>query len=191
MAVDITGIKPITVATVSTNIQIQVGGITIGYIRSLTEGQSQPATLLYEVGTVGIVEQVSQQPGAVILNVTKVATYHKNLINSIARVLKIQSESDIQDWDIPRGMTAGDVKTALGIWYGKMSKVTTPQAVYALQYLPLGFTLKATETNPMEQDQVTTYHGCKITRYSRPIVASGELVVAETADISCRYVDYQ
>jgi hypothetical protein len=188
---DITGVKPITNATVSTNIQILLGTSIIGYIRTLTESQTRPATSLYEIGTVGIVEQIPGQPGPVTLAVTKVATYHKNLINAIASLLNIDSVSDIDNWDIPRGMTATDVKNALTTWYGKMSTVTTPQAVYALQYLPLGFTLKVTETNPAEVDQITTYHGCFITRYSRPIVSSGELVVAETADISARYVDYK
>jgi len=190
MAIDTTGIKPISNATVSTNIQILLGSSIIGYIRTLTENQTRPATALYEIGTVGVVEQIPQQPGVVTLAVTKVATYHKNLINAVASLLKIDSVSDMDNWDIPRGMTADQVKNALTIWYGKMSVVTNPSKVFALQYLPLGFTLKVTETNPQEADQITTYHGCLITRYSRPIVSSGELVVAETADISARFVDY-
>lgn len=190
MPADITGIKPITNAVVSTNIQISIGNSLVGYVRSLTEGQSRPTSAQYEIGTVGVVEQIPQQPGLVTLAVTKVATYHKNLINAIAGLLKIDNANDMVDWDLPRGMTADQVKTALGIWYGKMSQITNPSKVFALQYLPLGFNMKVTETSPLEIDQITTYRGCFVTRYSRPMVSSGELIVAETADISARFVEY-
>lgn len=187
---DITGVKPISNASVSTNIQIQIGGTVIGYARSLTENQTRPTGALYEIGTVGVVEQIPQQPGLVTLNLTKVATYHKNLINAVAGLLAIDSDDAMANWDLPRDMSASEVRTALQHWYAQMTDVTSPNKVYALQYLPLGFNITVTETKPTNVDQVTTYHGCFITRYSRPIVASGELVIAETADISARYVEY-
>ena len=56
----------------------------------------------------------------------------------------------------------------------------------------MGFQIEIDEIFPANADTImkTTYNNCWIVRYTRPIVASGDLLVAETADINSQFVSY-
>jgi len=186
---DITGSKPVNNAVISTNIKIKIGSWVIGYIRQITETQARPATAQYEVGTVGPIDLIPGQPAAVTLACTKVAVYGGNMINVIASAIK---SADASVFTAP-GLTASETKTALEYWLGQRQGGTADLSkVFSLADIPIGFIVEIDEIFPADPSKimVTNYMNCWIVRYTRPIITTGDLLIAETADINAQYVTY-
>ena len=83
-----------------------------------------------------------------------------------------------------------ETQAAMSQWLAKRS-ITLP-GVFSLADFPIGFVIKIHETfaGDSTKSMITSYNNCWIVRYTRPIIASGDLLVAETADIICQYVSY-
>jgi hypothetical protein len=196
---DITGSKPVNNAVISTNIKIMIGTWTIGYIRNITETQARPANPQYEVGTVGPIDIIPAQPAAVTLACAKVAIYGSNLINIIARginsAVKPGSGGESSVFTAP-GLTSDETINGLKYWLGQHQAIQGDgnlANVFSLADLPVGFIVEIHEIFPgasTNNVSITKYMNCWIVRYTRPIVASGDLLIAETADINCQYVKY-
>jgi hypothetical protein len=195
---DITGSKPVNNAVISTNIKIKIGTWVIGYIRNITETQARPSNPQYEVGTVGPIDMIPAQPAAVTLACTKVAIYGGNMINVIANALNsVQGTSGVPITPAP-GLSAEETIAAMKYWLGqKQAKQTDGDlsVVFTLADLPVGFEIEIDEiypggTTPGADVMITKYHNCWIVRYTRPIVSSGDLLIAETADINAQYASY-
>lgn len=190
---DITGAKPVNNAVISTNISIKIGLWTIGYIRNITETQARPANPQYEIGTVGPIDMVPAQPAAITLACTKVAVYGANLVNIIANAIKSSKSVGGAITPAP-GLDEGETISALDYWLGQ--KQGKPEGnlatVFSIADIPIGFIVQLDETFPGDNKKVmvTKYHNCWIVRYTRPIIASGDLLVAEAADINSQYVSY-
>jgi len=192
---DITGSKPVNNAVISTNIKIKIGTWVIGYIRNITETQARPANPQYEIGTVGPIDIVPAQPAAVTLACTKIAIYGGNLVNVIANALK---SNDLASITPGPGLSAEETQAALKYWLGqKQAKEADGDmaVVFSLADIPVGFEIEIDETFPVPSGSnlsvmKSTYVNCWVVRYTRPIVASGDLLVAETADINAQYVKY-
>jgi len=193
---DITGSKPVNNAVISTNIKIKIGSWIIGYIRNITETQARPANPQYEVGTVGPIDIVPAQPAAVTLACTKIAIYGGNLINVIANALNSNNLASITP---PPGLSLAEAQTALKYWLGQKQATGgaggNMKQVFSLADIPVGFEIQCDEifpagTTPGSEIMIAKYINCWIVRYTRPIVASGDLLIAETADINAQYVKY-
>jgi hypothetical protein len=193
---DITGAKPVTNATVSTNITIKIGKWVIGYIRSITETQARPATAQYEVGSVGPIDLIPGQPAAVTIACTKVAIYGANLINIIARAINSDSVAVAGGTIQPApGLSADETKQALSHWLAQRQAATTTgdlTKVFSLADIPVGFTLEVDEVFAGDPTKVmkTKYINSWVVRYTRPITSTGDLLVAETCDINAQTVTY-
>ncbi len=190
---DITGAKPVNNAVISTNIKIKIGQWTIGYIRNITETQARPANPQYEVGSVGPIDIVPAQPVAVTLACTKVAVYGGNLVNVIANAINSAKVENGAITPAP-GLSEGETLSALDYWLGQKQGKSAGdlKTVFSLADIPIGFIVEVDEIFPADNTKVmiTKYINCWIVRYTRPIVASGDLLVAETADINAQYVRY-
>ena len=191
---DITGSKPVNNAVISTNIKIKIGKWVIGYIRNITETQTRPANPQYEIGSVGPIDMVPAQPAAVTLACTKVAIYGANLLNVIGNAIKSDLSEGGTIFKAP-GLSDGETLSALNHWLGqKQSGVGDDDLglVFSLADLPVGFIVEIDEIFPpiLEKMLITKYQNCWIVRYTRPIIASGDLLIAETADINAQYVTY-
>lgn len=189
---DITGAKPVNNAVISTNIKIKIGQWTIGYIRNITETQARPANAQYEIGTVGPIDIVPAQPAAITLSCTKIAVYGGNLINVIANAIN-SAKTEAGAIAPAPGLTSGETVKALEYWLGeKQGKTADLTKVFSLADIPVGFVVEIDEIFPPtpENVMITQYMNCWIVRYTRPIIASGDLLVAETADINAQYVKY-
>lgn len=196
---DITGSKPVNNAVISTNIKIMIGTWTIGYIRNITETQARPANPQYEVGSVGPIDMIPAQPAAVTLACTKVAIYGANLLNVISRAINsaITAPTGGQStiFTAP-GLTAAETIAGLKYWLGQHQGVQGDgdlAKIFSLADLPVGFIVEIQEIFPGASTgnvSITRYMNCWIVRYTRPIIASGDLLIAETADINCQYVKY-
>ena len=193
---DITGSKSVNNAVISTNIKIKIGQWIIGYIRNITETQARPANPQYEVGSVGPIDLIPAQPAAVTLACTKIAVYGANLINVIANAIKSAQSGDGAAVFTAWGLTAAETATALNYWLGQRQGKGGGNGdlaqVFALADIPVGFQIEIDEIFPADINKImkTTYNNCWIVRYTRPIVASGDLLVAETADINSQFVTY-
>ena len=191
---DITGSKLVNNAVISTNIKIKIGKWTIGYIRNITEIQARPANAQYEIGTVGPIDIVPAQPAAITLSCAKIAVYGGNLINVIANAIK-SSETETGAITPAPGLSAGETLKAMQHWLGEKQGTEGEgnlETVFTLADMPVGFIIELNEIFPPNPDSVmiTSYMNCWIVRYTRPIIASGDLLVAETADINAQYVKY-
>jgi hypothetical protein len=195
---DITGAKPVNNAVISTNIKIKIGTWTLGYIRSITETQARPSNPQYEVGTVGPIDMIPAQPAAVTLACAKVAIYGGNMINVIANALNsVQGTTGLPITTAP-GLTQEETAAAMKYWLGQKQASQGDgdlSTVFTLADLPVGFEIEIDEiypggTTPGSSSMITKYHNCWIVRYTRPIVSSGDLLIAETADINAQYASY-
>jgi hypothetical protein len=185
---DITGSKAVTNAVISPNVELQIGNFTIGYARQVTETQARPVNPIYEIGTVGIVEMVPGQPAPVTLSLEHVAIYGATMINVIA--LAIDS-GNLAGISAAAGLSAADTATALQIWLQqRLGANATMGDVFSLSDMPVGFQCKIKEQSPISASAVfiTTYNNCWITRYTRPVKATGDLLVVETMDISAQSI---
>lgn len=183
---DITGSKAVTNAVISPNVELQIGTFTIGYARQVTETQARPVNPVYEIGTVGIVEMVPGQPAPVTLSLEHVAIYGATMINVVA--LAIES-GNLAGISAAAGLSVADTATALNIWLQQRLGANANMGdVFSLSDMPVGFQVKVLEQSPVNAAAVfiTTYNNCWITRYTRPIKASGDLLVVETMDISAQ-----
>ena len=183
---DITGSKAVTNAVLSPNVELQVGTFTIGYAKQVTETQARPVNPVYEIGTVGIVEMVPGQPAPVTLALEHVAIYGASMINVIAMAIDSGNLSGIS---AAAGLSEADTAIALKTWLQqRLGANATMSNVYSLSDMPVGFAAKVMEQSPIDASAVyiTTYNNCWITRYTRPIKATGDLLVVETMDISAQ-----
>ena len=182
---DITGSRAVTNAVISPNVEILIGQFTLGYIRRLTETQARPVTANYEVGTVGIVELTPQQPAPITLSAEHIEIYGANFINVIAKAI---ASGDLAGVSPAAGLSLDDTKAALKIWLRKRLGNEDFGKVFALADFPIGFAMRLQEQHPLDETKlyITTYQNCWITRYTRPVVATGELTVVETADITAQ-----
>jgi len=182
---DTTGVRAVTNAVISPNVEFIIGQFTIGYIRRLTETQARPVAPIYEVGTVGIVEMAPGQPAPITLSAEKVEIYGAPLINVIAKAI---ASGDLAGVSKAAGLSLDDTKTALKQWLNKRLGTDDFGQVFSLQDFPVGFVLKAHEQHPLDETKVmiTTYDNVWCTRSSRAVAASGDLLVIGTAEMVCR-----
>lgn len=180
---DVTGNHAITNAVLSPNVQLAIGQFTIGYARQATETQSREVTPIYEIGSVGVVEMAPGQPKPVTLALEHIAIYGATMINIVA--LAIDS-GNLAGISAAAGLTTAQTVTALTTWL--QAQGTTMDSIFDLAHMPIGFTAKVYEQSPVDPtaQQITTYNNCWITRYTRPIKATGDLLVVETMDISAQ-----
>ena len=63
-------------------------------------------------------------------------------------------------------------------------------SIFSLADMPVGFKAQVRELSPLDPSvvMITTYHNSWITRYTRPIKATGDLTVVEAMDISCQKI---
>lgn len=185
---DITGSRAVTNAVISPNVELQIGNFTIGYARRVTETQSRPVNPLYEVGSVGVIEMVPGQPTPVTLALEHVAIYGATMIGIVAKAI---ASGNLAGVSAAAGLSLDDTKSALALWVQKRLGAGRGLGdVASLADMPVGFQCQLLEQHPLDDTKVfiTTYHNCWMTRYSRPIVASGDLLTVEAMDISAQRV---
>ena len=188
---DITGSRAVTNAVISPNVELTIGNFKIGYARRMTETQTRPVNPVYEIGTVGIVEMVPGQPAPVTLALEKAQIYGATLVNIIAKAV---DSGDLSGISAAAGLSLEDTKTALRIWVEKrLGAGAAFGGIQTLADMPVGFQIKTEEQHPVDESKlyIGTYHNSWITRYTRPIVASGDLLTIETMDISSQRVSYK
>ena len=95
------------------------------------------------------------------------------------------------------GLSTGETLTALKYWLGQKQGQApggdgNMAKIFSLADIPIGFIVEIDEIFPPAPDNVmiTKYMNCWVVRYTRPIISSGDLLVAETADINAQYVSY-
>lgn len=185
---DITGSRAVTNAVISPNVELMIGSFPIGYARRATETQSRPVNPVYEIGSVGVIEMVPGQPAPVTLALEKVAIYGATLVGIIAKAI---DSGDLAGVSAAAGLSLDDTKSALRIWVERrLGAGKSLGDVSTLADMPVGFQCRLNEQHPLDDTKVfiSTYHNCWITRYTRPIVASGDLMVVEAMDISAQRV---
>jgi hypothetical protein len=185
---DITGSRAVTNAVISPNVELQIGSFTIGYARRATETQSRPVNPIYEVGTVGIIEMVPGQPAPVTLALEHVAIYGATLVGIIAKAI---ASGNLAGVSAAAGLSLDDTKTALQIWIQKrLGAGRTIADITSIADMPVGFQCQLNEQHPLDDTKlfITTYQNCWITRYSRPVVATGDLLTIEAMDITAQRV---
>lgn len=182
---DITGARAVTNAVVSPNVEFMIGQFTIGYIRRMTETQARPVTPIYEIGTVGIVEMTPQQPAPVALAAEHIEIYGATIINVIAKAIQ---SGDLSGISPAAGLSIEDTKSALKLWLDKRLGTDDFGQVFNLADFPVGFEMRLNEQHPLDDTKmmITSYENCWLTRYSRPVVATGDLLIIETADMSAQ-----
>jgi hypothetical protein len=114
-----------------------------------------------------------------------VEIYGANFVNIIAKAV---ASGDLAGVAAAAGTSLEDTKSALKIWLRKRFGSENFGQVFALADFPVGFQMRLQEQHPLDENKlyITTYHNCWITRYTRPVVATGELLIVETADISAQ-----
>lgn len=185
---DITGARAVTNASISPNIELLIGNFTIGYAKSVTETQERPVNPIYEIGSVGVIEMVPGQPAPVSLSLAHVAIYGATLPMIVAKAIASGNLSGIS---AAAGLSLDDTKTALQNWVtARLGAGRTMADISTLADMPVGFQVRINEQHPLDVTKVfiTTYSNCWITRYSRPIVATGDLLTVETLDIRSQRV---
>jgi hypothetical protein len=185
---DTTGTRAVTNAVISPNVELLIGNWPIGYARRVTETQTRPVNPIYEIGTVGPIEMVPGQPAPVTLALEKVAIYGATMVGIVAKAI---DSGDLAGVSKAAGLSLEDTKTALKVWVQKrLGAGATIGDVTSLADMPVGFQAKLNEGHPLDDTKVfiTTYNNCWITRYSRPVVSTGDLLVIETMDISAQSV---
>ena len=182
---DITGTRAVTNAVISPNVEFVIGQFTIGYTRRMTETQARPVTPLYEIGTVGIIEMTPQQPAPITLAAEHIEIYGASFINIVAKAI---ASGDLSGISPAAGLSVEDTKTAMKLWLDKRLGTDDMGQVFNLADFPVGFELRLNEQHPLDDSKimVTTYHNVWMTRYSRPIVSTGDLLIIETADMSAQ-----
>jgi hypothetical protein len=180
---DVTGNKAITNAVLSPNVELAIGQFTIGYARQVTETQARDVAPVYEIGTVGIVEMAPGQPKPVTLALEHVAIYGATMVNIVALAIASGNMAGIS---AAAGLTSQQTVAALTTWLQALG--TTMSSIFDLAHMPIGFLAKVYEQSPVDPSaqMITTYNNCWITRYTRPIKATGDLLVVETMDISAQ-----
>lgn len=174
---DTEAIRPISRAVVSPAIEVKIGSVIIGYIQEIREVQNYDSNEQYEVGTVGVVELIPTQPNYQ-LTIRKLGVYHYNAVKVLAQK---GIETDTR-YDA--------IKTLLA------AKNHSDQDMFtSLVHVPIPFDIVVKELDPNEDPtdpavMATTYKDCRITSYTRPIVASGNLTVAEDAMVKVRDIKY-
>ena len=185
---DTTGTHPVTNAVQSPNVELQVGQWTIGYAKQVTETQSRPVNALYEMGTVGPVEMVPGQPAPPTLALEHTAIYGASLINIIALAVDTGNLSGIS---AAAGLSIAQTAAALNLWLQqRLGANASFGQIFSLADMPVGFKAQVRENSPLDPTvvMITTYHNSWITRYTRPIKATGDLTVVEAMDISCQKI---
>lgn len=183
---DITGSRAVTNAVISPNVELQIGNFTIGYARRVTETQSRPVNAIYEIGTVGVIEMVPGQPEPVSLALEHVAIYGATMIGIVAKAI---ASGNLAGVSAAAGLSLEDTKTALSLWVQKrLGAGHTLADVSSLADMPIGFQCQVNEQHPLDDTKVmiTTFHNCWMTRYTRPIVGTGDLLVVEAMDIKAQ-----
>ena len=186
---DTTGTRAVTNAVISPNVELLIGNWPIGYARRVTETQTRPVNPIYEIGTVGPIEMVPGQPAPVTLALEKVAIYGATMIGIVAKAI---DSGDLAGVSKAAGLSLEDTKTALKVWVQKrLGAGSTIGDVTSLADMPVGFQCKLNEQHPLDDTKVfiTTYNNCWITRYSRPVVSTGDLLIIEAMDISAQSVN--
>jgi hypothetical protein len=186
---DITGTRAVTNSVLSPNIEMMIGQWTIGYVRRLTETQARPVTPIYEIGTVGVVELTPQQPAPITLAAEKIEIYGATFINVVAKSI---ASGDLAGVSPAPGLSLDDTKNALRIWLRKRLGNEDMGQIFTLNDFPVGFQFRVTEQHPLDDTKqlITTYQNSWITRYTRPIMSTGELLVVATADITAARAVY-
>ncbi len=185
---DITGTRAVTNAVLSPNVELQIGSFTIGYARKATETQARDVTPIYEIGTVGIVEMAPGQPKPVTLALEHVAIYGATMVGIVAKAI---ASGNLAGISAAAGLSLDDTKTALAIWVQKrLGAGRTIADISSLADMPVGFQCQLNEQHPLDDTKVfiTTYQNCWITRYTRPVASSGDLLVVEALDITAQRV---
>ena len=184
---DVTGTRAVTNAVISPSVELKIGDFLIGYARRCTETQARPVNPLYEIGTVGIVEMVPGQPVPVTLAMEHIEIYGATFVNIIAKAVNSNNLSGIST---AAGLSLDQTKAALTLWLNKRG-ITYGQ-IFALADFPVGFQMNASEQHPTDDTKklISIYNNCWVTRYSRPIVSTGDLLIVEAADISAKSVSY-
>lgn len=185
---DITGSRAVTNAVISPNVELTIGNFIIGYARRVTETQSRPVNPLYEVGTVGVIEMIPGQPAPVALSLEKVAIYGATMVGIVAKAI---ASGNLAGVSAAAGLSLDDTKTALQIWVQKrLGAGRTMADISSLADMPIGFQCQMNEQHPLDDTKlfITTYSNCWITRYTRPVVSTGDLLTIEAMDISAQRV---
>lgn len=185
---DITGSRAVTNAVLSPNVELMIGNFVIGYAKKATETQARDVTPIYEIGTVGIVEMAPGQPKPVTLALEHVAIYGATMVGIVAKAI---ASGNLAGVSAAAGLSLDDTKTALQLWVQKrLGAGHTLADISSLADMPVGFQCQLNEQHPVDDTKlfISTYSNCWITRYSRPIVSSGDLLTVETLDISAARV---
>lgn len=185
---DITGSRAVTNAVLSPNVELQIGNFTIGYARRVTETQSRPVNAIYEIGTVGVVEMAPGQPEPVTLALEHVALYGATMVGIVAMAI---ASGNLAGVSAAAGLSLDDTKTALQIWVQKRLGAGHSLAdVRTLADMPIGFQCQLNEQHPVDDTKImiTTYQNCWMTRFTRPVVGTGDLLTIEAMDIKAQTV---
>ena len=185
---DTTGTKAVTNAVLSPNVEFQIGNFTIGYARQVTETQARPVNPIYEIGTVGIVEMAPGQPAPITLALEHVEIYGATMINVVAMAI---NSGQLAGISAAAGLSEADTASALTIWLQqRLGANATMAQVFSLADMPVGFQAQLREQSPVDATSVfiTTYNNCWITRYTRPVKSSGDLLVVANMDISAQSI---
>lgn len=161
-------------AVSSASIKISIGGVAIGYLQNMTETNNRPATPLYEIGTVGIVEHQPQQP-AYTLTVNKLAVYRINFVKMAAQAGMSNSNNTLYNAILSR-LPSND-----------------PQIDFStLVEQAIPFDILVQEKDPVNNTTYfkTTWTDCIITTYTRTINATGALTIAENLNLVARLPKY-
>lgn len=185
---DITGSRVVTNAVLSPNVELQIGSFTIGYAKRVTETQARPVNPIYEIGTVGVVEMAPGQPEPVSLSLEHTAIYGATMVGIVAMAI---ASGNLAGVSAAAGLSLDDTKAALQIWVQKRLGAGHSLAdVRSLADMPIGFQCQLNEQSPLDDTKVmiTTYHNCWITRMTRPVIGSGDLLTVEAMDIKAQRV---
>ena len=147
---------------VSTAAKVLINGQLIGVVQSLDPSQDRNTT---PVRGIGIGDRIIERVWGLTdykLTVTKFALFQ----SSIFQVFAAQA----------------DVATSNG--FRMLAQLRTPVDIQEILMLPV-----ADPTSDALTIRVTNYRGCYMTTFSAPRSIGGDIIITETANFDCTYID--
>jgi hypothetical protein len=156
------------------SIKISIGGIALGYIQNYTGNQNRPATPLYEIGSVGIIEHIPGQPNYT-LTINKLAVYRINFMKMATQAgMKAKNE---------------DLYNAIRTRLNSSDPIIDFSVITEA---PIPFDILVQQKDPVDNVAIlkTQWIDCLVTASSETVAVGGNLTIAENLTLVARKPKY-
>lgn len=158
-------------AITSTNIEVHVNGMKVGFVQSLTPSESRTIVKVQELGTEGVVQSVPSNTNGGQLSISRLAVYNGSLYNALGATRDGKFN--------PKGNFAPDPTNKLDSKYGTYGN---PFKTLKDQRVPLEFKVKTRMPNTADSFYIETYVDCWLSSYTKTIAAN-TITITEQATV--------